>query len=661
MNKAPTSTSNLIHFPPELLGCVLSQIETAQTLSRLSQTCTSLHAYIENNGYRIFVQRRFPSIAIPASAIPDRNGGVDAAREAAKFWKDVAHGLTSLSRNWDRRALVAQAIQDPEFKRGNTAVESARARGQRGPTIGFIPVIDSYEAWYDVGWTSRKKVVAWGAGAKLVLRSRIMGRKTLDESSRERSDPSFKSHWHTYTKQGALEGRDDVTTLNLIPQESDQFEELVLGRASGSLERLRLNKWSVDETLATYETEGMSVRYATIHRSTKSVVAACLGDQDVALYPLNVEEHNIEPCASASVRKPDETVRTWSSRFLSSERLAVGLGRSLRPIHIYHLGQGSSKLEHVSQLVLDEGTSATRVDVASGLLHATSIYSLASLPTSSVSSGAEGDIFLSGGYDAHVRYDFLPPSVHNIIHLEAKRFFLLSSLHDLRLSNTVVSLYSDPVDAYSPIYSLLPIGCERFVAGGALHSLIKVFDLRMPGQKMYHATDVLPCSKHRPSASGGQGSLQPETTQPNKLGVVKGCTFHESMRTPRNWNAFLGTRSRGQDRSFESPVYDLSSPSSVSPTIYAGIQNSIIRLDIVSVLDRYPDPIYSANPPSAELVQLGSRRHGRSLVHMTHQSETNVAAKKWDPDQKVMNLPMYEQADQVSKFRLQNPSLRCLI
>lgn len=37
----------------------------------------------------------------------------------------------------------------------------------------------------------------------------------------------------------------------------------------------------------------------------------------------------------------------------------------------------------------------------------------------------------------------------------------------------------------SAIYSLLPLGRERFVAGASRYAMIKIFDLRMPGGKVY--------------------------------------------------------------------------------------------------------------------------------------------------------------------------------
>ena len=458
MNKESTATPKLTAFPPELLEYILAQIGTAQTLTRLSQTCKGLHVFIEQEGYRILVQRRFPSVAIPASALPRTDGNVGTLYDNSKFWKDAAHGLTTLSRNWDRRAFIAQAIQEPGSKRTEIAAGIARGRRRRGPTIGFIPVIDSYEAWYGAGWTSRKEVVAWGAGAKLVIRSRTMGTKPLEESPGAGSDRALTPYWRTYSKKGALEGRDDITTVNLMPQRSNQFEELILGRASGGLELLRLDQKSTNKTLATYATGGMPVRYTTMHRHTGGVAAACLGDHNVSLYPLNLVERDVEPCASASVQKVGENARTWSAKFLNKGRFAVGLGRSTHPIHIYDLGQGTSKLEHVTHLSLNEGTTANRVDVAGAMPHATSIYSLASLSPSFTSAGAEGDVFLSGAYDAYVRYDSVFP-----LSLRSQNVSYVWKLSDF-FSRPVYTISVFPLQSFlcSPILSMLILQSTLF-------------------------------------------------------------------------------------------------------------------------------------------------------------------------------------------------------
>lgn len=76
-----------------------------------------------------------------------------------------------------------------------------------------------------------------------------------------------------------------------------------------------------------------------------------------------------------------------------------------------------------------------------------------------------------------------------------------------------------------------------------------------------------------------------------------------------------------------SPVYSLSSPSSCSPTLFAGLEGNILELNIVSVMDRHPDPIFTFGPKDTR--------------------------KKWDPYSDVLSCSLYEQRDSNINLRKQ--------
>ena len=166
-------------------------------------------------------------------------------------------------------------------------------------------------------------------------------------------------------------------------------------------------------------------------------------------------------------------------------------------------------------------------------------------------------------------------------------------------------VFRDPVDTYSPIYSLLSIGTERFVAGGGRHSLIKVFDLRMPGENPYHATDAHLWSTKR------QRHLQKAVSN-------ESCEAQNRAKFDRRgWNVFVNMRSKR-----ESPVYALSRPSPCSSSLFAGVENHIVQLDMVSIMDRHPDPVFRNRPAT--------------------QRDRGDVRRQWDPNSDVMPLPMYE-------------------
>ena len=576
-SKCPT----LATLPPEILVQIVTHITTARELCQLSLVCKRLHTFIENDGFRVLSQTLFPYVQFPST-------------HAALFWRDALHGLITQARNWDRKAFTAWVISpatDARYGKNRRRTPNA----PREQTMGYIPVIDSYEAWYGGDWSARKEIVAWGAGADLIVRSRTMGSKAQDvwNAAVNRSAKNFNAHHHTYKwakyhEPGVNEGLDDITFVKLLQQVStDDLEQLIIGRVSGALDLVSLNEnTSQSEVRCSFTTEGRPVRSATTN-GLQTWLAACLSDSIVSLYSIcsstSHTAREIAPVAQTSASPSGQVGRTWTSRFLSNDRLAVGCGPTQQPIRIYKVGRGELASESPGLFNPDTGRHAEE---------STSVYSLSPIPTSSSAGGEGGDIFLSGAYDGLVR------------------------LHDFRSANPTVAIFRDPVDV-SPIYSLLPVANERFVAGGGRHSIIKVFDLRMPGRELYS------------SASNGQS-----TTTSNGMGNPKKPRDQEKSRL--NWNTFLPIRNKlNAQGTNDSSVYTLSRPSQCSPTLYAGLQNTIIQIDIVSIMDPYPDSVFGHEPTMT----------GNSL---------DVIAK-WDQEGKVACLPMYEHNEGAITLMRQKP------
>ena len=399
--RACNREASLAALPPELLAQILVHIDTARVLSYLALTCKKAHAFVENDGFRIFVQTRFPHVSPPI-------------RPSPSFWKEAALGMTSLAKNWDRKAFIAWSI-NPQ-KEVTQDFGSHRSRGRRaeaGQTMGFTPVIDSYDAWYGGDWTSRKEVVAWGAGAALCMRTKSMGKdksykvQNLDNKHWK----GVNSHGHryayaTYNEEGASEGRDDITSVNLLPGQSfDDSDNVIIGRASGGLALVCLSsETGQSRVLSAYETQGRPVRSAatTSEPNALGLLAACLSDSTVALYPIDPASRQVAPISQISAFSSNQT-RTWSSRFLGHDRLVLGLGPSQEPLHVYNIGQGEISRESV--LVPNDFSADARSDlrVDNGVRSATSVYSIAPIDASSSVGRADGDIFLSGAYDGLTR------------------------------------------------------------------------------------------------------------------------------------------------------------------------------------------------------------------------------------------------------------------
>ena len=582
---------SLDKLPTELLLQIVAHIQTAQTLLRLALASKRLNELIQSDGFRVFVQNRFPSIQTPP------------------YWRDAAHALTTLSRNWDRKAFIAHNIEPPKLQpleefRTQRGYRSQRRRQQ---TMGYQPVIASYEVWDGGKWCSRKEVVAWGAGAELILRSKRMGELAEREwhsSENQHRRSVFDQHhhmhdWTIYKMAGTTDGRDDITSVNLIPSHNRDPEQMFVGRASGSLHQISLSiQDSTSALVGTYATQGRPVRSATISSDPQHLLAACLADNAIALYSTSAEGSDIHPNDEVAAVPPGTPGRTWSSKFLRNDRLAIGRGPSGQPILVYGIDQNGFSKGPLRRFEVDadDSDAGGKHSIASSVAN-TSVYPITPIGPSSAAGGAEGDIFLSGGYDGKVR------------------------LHDLRSPASSTAEFVDIIDN-SAIYSLLAFGRERFVAGASKHKLLKVFDLRMSGGKAYHYINAIPdAASHTPNRpiSSSKAQKVSYSNQPHRVGP----------KHPRNdYSLFLeplGERSvyhRRHAREDDSPVYSLSAPSPSSPNFYAGVENAVVQMDVVSTLDRHPDPVYST----------GLRNNGRP----------STAIPKWDPNQDAINLRLYE-------------------
>lgn len=275
--------------------------------------------------------------------------------------------------------------------------------------MGFTPVIDSYEAWYGGDWTSRKEVIAWGAGAALCIRGTVMGDngrhewQPLDNTSLNRMNSHEQRYaYATYNEKEAVEGLDDITSVNLLPHQSlDDPEQVIIGRASGGLALISLSTdASQSKVLSSYETLGRPVRSAAMKSEGNALLAACLSDFTIALYPIDTIDSQVIPISQISGSSSHQS-RTWSSRFLGHDRLIVGLGPSQKPIHVYNIGRGDISQENVRVLDVDDFSTHAQIDLPgdNAFRSATSIYSLAPIDASSSVGRAEEGVFLSGGYD----------------------------------------------------------------------------------------------------------------------------------------------------------------------------------------------------------------------------------------------------------------------
>ncbi|KAL9093067.1 MAG: hypothetical protein Q9165_004205 [Trypethelium subeluteriae] len=482
--------------------------------------------------------------------------------------------------------------------------------------MGYQPIIDSFTEWAGPKWIDQKELLAWSAGAELVLRIQQTTQKAARQWRRAASDPHrlfCQNRWFTFKSPDTSEGRDDITSLKLLrPWQYDvesavgEVQHVILGRANGDLRRLEFNLTSPNEPhQQAYATRSQSVLSIDISSSSSPLLASCLGDSRVVLYSVYNDKTLNEPISETTLSEAAPNNRLWSIKFLSDTYLAVGTGPSKSPLSIYTVtptGIRQDSTRRVDQLELGHHTETIWPS-------STSVYAVAPLPSSSAASALPGDVFLSGAFDGRIR------------------------LHDLRSPRAAEQSYFDGTDE-SAIYSLAAVGRERLAAGTARHSMVKFFDLRVDGGRVYHYIDAIAQEReNRASKSRSSDIIANNRDEATELGTknLVGGTGWNLFLNPREMHAAPG---RGHStwssrRAVESPVYSLSMPSAYSPILFAGVENALVQIDFASVLDRHPDLIHATG--------------------MKFDATGGVDIRQtWNRKCDVLNLGMYEQMNSVN-------------
>ncbi|GAB7340501.1 hypothetical protein MBLNU457_6923t1 [Dothideomycetes sp. NU457] len=592
LSSSPHSTT-LSDLPPELLDQITSYLSSASSLRSLSLTSRNLNAYITTSGHRTFIHARFPLQAqslphpslpsLPSSPVfkssnpttkskPKRNGTtprpeappLDTAESYTNFYTSASRALTSLSRASTRRSFLASYIQPSGTitSLSSTGEKESMTTWKRpkGQTMGFQPVVDCYETFvansgaggYD--WARRREVLAWSAGAEVLVRVRRPG-----EAGRE-------TEWWSYRPEGAMEGRDDVTSVRLLRRQegSEEGERVVAGTANAKLRLLAMPPREGEGVVtAEFKTQGRSVRSTSVDEGD-GLLAANLGDTFLAIYSLSNTKstsgkgsRRVQPLSHINAlptAKPG--CRIWSTKFLSQSTLAIGLGPSVEPIHIFTITPSGLHAEADRTFSLIDDLDS-RLDNVGTVRTSSSVYPIEPIP-SAVGDTKNATTFLSGGYDGVIR------------------------LHDMRSHRPVEGIYKDPTDD-SAVYSLLARGRDKIIAGTSRHALLKVFDLRMSGASEYNFLDA----------------RKPEDGDNHDIGVAD---LDHPASTEGDWNVFLNPRGNNAQqgnwarRSAESPIYSLASPSLVSPYVYAGVENALVEFNFSAAADKYPDPLVGQSP-----------------------------------------------------------------
>ncbi|KAH7020934.1 uncharacterized protein B0I36DRAFT_252663 [Microdochium trichocladiopsis] len=564
--------ARLESLPADILLIILSHLDTAQSVARLGLTCRVLHNVVVTVGWRTFARSCFPSLDLP-----------EVSSDAG--WRELARTLTSQSRDWDRRAFVFD-----NFVR-TTPQHSQRRGGRRGGGRGgaafvaaqTIPCHMVVAAHETRDGRRNSETVIWGAGEDLVARTR---------SHRGTAEQEETWHLSEGARHGYTAGKDDVTSLSVVEDSSRASAgkgiAAVVGRASGELALLSLDKDSFAQPVLHFRpspehgTKLEQREIQALDTSRHGGLLASATKDTIMLYSYNSHEEQVNSKAPSSdaveetpsigpndfmILRDQEGSRPFQVmrdvKFVGHDLLAVGLTSSLDPLRYITIRPSGLDMEAATKLtggyIKDESESGT-------------VRAILPVGSNTMAGGHESTI-LSAWDDGTIR------------------------LQDLRTRQPFDRIYQDHFEPTTPASSLISFGFERFVAGSARASVLKIFDFRWSGGYQY--TNALPCSDDPPYPESRSPTMTAAPYQPDldRCDHLTGsrCCWHalssHAFYRP-NINVYLNVRR-------ESPIHTLAKASDTSPTLYAGLSATLVEMNLKKDDGvHFPDqPGGSAGPP----------------------------------------------------------------
>lgn len=214
-------------LPDELLFLIVRELDTARDVAHLGTCSRRLHRLVAAEGWRIFVQTRFPHRDYAT----------------ADAWAWLAERLTYNARCWDRRSIIYDLIDVARtdvyhdvaggMVRGEASGSAmARGRQRQGQTAAYQPIVD-----VGIDRSTGEQLVVWGAGENLVA-----SRRPSSWTYRVKARPGSRGASEVAVSPGASfgyrPGVDDITGLVLCGKDdagSGVPRYVAVGRASGDI------------------------------------------------------------------------------------------------------------------------------------------------------------------------------------------------------------------------------------------------------------------------------------------------------------------------------------------------------------------------------------------------------------------------------------------
>ncbi|KAK4176812.1 hypothetical protein QBC36DRAFT_3824 [Triangularia setosa] len=535
---------SFLDLPLEIQFLVFANFDCARDLRALALTCKKLRDAVDNDGWRRFVERSFPSLSIP---IPNGN---------RHTWKQLAESLTWQGRCWDRRALQFQVLlhspQGDDVRR-----HQARFRGNAGYKGLFHSVVDAH---FDPA--THEELVVWGAGEDIVARYR----------ERHGVDKSSKSTWHRVNGRelGFRAAYDDVNSIKIVNHHTGRA--VVTGRHNGTvslisaepghfgqpISELKFTSPDTSETTTAAEPENLSSLDILQHGAETRIAVATRNSLVIFDLPGDIAAE-LEPSATFDLKTEIfslNTSRLSRARWMEQgETIALALSGSPNPLRYLSL-------------------------TPTGITHHT----------------AAKNATITAQFELKNNGNICPNSLEPVYRSGGSRTSLLLSawrdgtirLQDLRTPSPFDAVYQDNVDPWVDAEALMTYGTERFVAGGGDGLTVKIFDFRW--DRPYHHTSGLSCLNRTPFPAPSQAFLKNPASSAfgnEKCGQGRACHYHEfSKHIYYRPNAkFYLSRSLINS---SASIWSLARGSDISPNFYIGISGGVIEAGLEPCPNNYP-------------------------------------------------------------------------
>lgn len=562
----------LITLSDDVLYLVFSHLDAARDLYALLVANRRLKTVIEadNEGWRVFVRSRFPSLALrsePSATYP---------------WNHLANSLTWQARAWDKKSLLFQALLPipPPVNNSN------HWRQRRHAEAPFHPVID---ARFDLA--DQEEFVVWGAGESLVARRR---RGTPGTSL-----PN-ETHWHRVEGklQGYIAGPHDIKSVSIVDDIYGRkgARGLVVARDNGHLQLLDASEQDFGRKLVDFSPEHSESTRFPEKQTTINCVDVLQGrglfaaGSKAGVFLYRIPDTDVATTMPSSfldlAHEAIENVApsVGGAKWMGDDTLLLGLSGCSNPLRYATLTPtGLAELTAVKNPHL---WSQFSLDFSNRKL---CCGSLAPVDASSILGGSGSNLLLSAWRDGTV------------------------CLSDLRTPSNVDTAYCDNIEPGGEFEALLPFGTSHFVGGGAHGAAVKIFDFRWPRQ--YYHTAGLPCGPGRPFPNPNQAFLPaPRDPGPgiSRCDHVAGneCRWHTLSRDlyhrPNGKFFFSKSLPRADARA---GVWSLARASPLSPNFYIGISGGVVEANLGTLTDAGElelDPTFGLAPVSSKNVGAGT-------------------------------------------------------